>query len=385
MPVPGYDIELVDTVTPRGAPTATDTLFLVDFAEDGPLYTPTRIESPARFDAVFGDYVAYSQAQACIDAFFAIGGGVVYFVRYGGPDADEYDDDHANATNTELQAALNSLGVALGPGQLVVPGATSQSQHALEIAHEWDNNRYALLVPPAGATDEQLEALADGDIAEEGGRFAALWRDYAVVPGRIFGTTRTVPWAIVQAGLIAASDSLTHNPNREAAGKNGIATHVLSIVDEVDDIRREALRDAQVNTAKTIFGDARAYGVRTLADLSVIPHWSTTGGSRTVMAARALIAAIDEDFVFTQIDGRGQEFALYNGAVKGALEPLFSKYNALYGATLADALSVDTGPTVNTSDTIAANELRARVQLKTSPTAEHVVTFLSRVALDQSV
>lgn len=482
MPDPGFDVVLVDSPPLRGAPTATDTLYLVDFAGEGPTDEPQLIESPDQSDEVFGPLdPAWSQRQAVLDAFFALGGARVYVQRVVGPAAvnasvqvpgasgntlkwtagnpgawangatggvtldviqgpngagervlvlkragkevarsatftDRIDalgplgpgtvtagtgsglptvaaalsatggnDDHANAQTGDWTAAIDKIGVAYGPGQIVAPSLTTADGHVALATHGWDRNRHPLLVPPPGADDEALAALADAVIETDGGRFSALWRDYVEVPGRVVGGTRTIPWAVVQAALLSVNDQLYGNPNLEAAGKRGIAEHVQAIVDEVDDTRRSALKLAQVNTAKTVYGQARAYGARTLADLTALPHWWNIGGSRTIMAGRALVAAVDEDEVFGQLDGQGQALSLYNGALRGALAPLYDEVGALYGTSLAEALRVDTGPTVNTTATIKAGQKRARVTLKTSPSAEHVVTFLARVAIDQAV
>ena len=483
MPDPGYDVILVDAPAPRGAPTATDAAFFLDFAGEGPTNAPQLIESPDQADRIFGAVQpAWSGLQDDLDAFFASGGARAYVQRVTGPTAiaasadvsgttgntlkitandvgafantggltyefangatsssrvltikrngvvvarsaeqtsrDGFvgklgpvtitagsgsglptvitatnlaggTDDHTNATiSGDWAAALGKMAASFGPGQVHARGLTTSAGHQLLAAHAFTNGRFAVLTAPRGADDVALASLSASTIAGADSRFAALWRDWAVVPGRLFGSTRVVPWSAIQCGLIAASDALTGNPNREAAGENGIASYVISVEDEVSADRRATLKTAQVNTVKTVYGEARAYGQRTLADLTKIPHWSNVGGSRTVMAARALMGEVDESEVFGQLDGRRQALALYGGKLTGVLAPLWGtdgSVGALYGESLADALSVDVGPTVNTTDTIKLGQKLARVTLKTSPNSEHVVTYLARVAVDQAL
>jgi phage tail sheath protein FI len=119
------------------------------------------------------------------------------------------------------------------------------------------------------------------------------------------------------------------------------------------------------------------YGFRTLVKLTVIPYWWDFSGSRTIMALRARVASLDEQFVFAQLDGKGQTIARYEAAIKGICKELYD-LGALYGNTPADAYSVDTGPAVNTTAQLQAGNLSAQIRVKVSPFAEHVITNISR-------
>jgi hypothetical protein len=158
----------------------------------------------------------------------------------------------------------------------------------------------------------------------------------------------------------------------------------LGISDPKDDTRRGALKNAQVNTAKDVWGSIRNYGFRTLADLTTLPHWWDLSGSRTVMAYRAKAAAIDEDFVFGQIDGQGGMLSRYEGRLRAAAKELYDA-GALFGATPDEAYRVDVGESVNPNEDLAAGEVKANVFLKTSPFAEHLVTNITRRALTATV
>ena len=122
----------------------------------------------------------------------------------------------------------------------------------------------------------------------------------------------------------------------------------------------------QVNCAAVVDGLTVNYGFRSLAKLTVIPHWWDLSGSRAIMALRARVASLDEQFVFAQLDGKGQTISRYEAAVKGVCKELYD-LGALYGNTPGDAYQVDTGPAVNTTANLQAGTLTAQVRVKVSP------------------
>jgi hypothetical protein len=58
---------------------------------------------------------------------------------------------------------------------------------------------------------------------------------------------------------------------------------------------------------------------------------------------------------------------------------------SLYGATPDEAFSVDVGPDVNTSVTLAAGELRAVLTVRMSPFAEVVRIEIVKVSIEQTL
>jgi hypothetical protein len=154
------------------------------------------------------------------------------------------------------------------------------------------------------------------------------------------------------AGIIAKNDRETGNPNVAAAGINGRGPgSLLGVVDPRTAARRTTLSatGTQVNCAAVVDGLTVNYGFRSLAKLTVIPHWWDLSGSRAIMALRARVASLDEQFVFAQLDGKGQTISRYDAAVKGVCKELYD-LGALYGDTPSDAYQVDTGPAVTTTN-----------------------------------
>lgn len=363
MPTPGFDTFIVDDPTAGIDATATDTLYLLSAA--GPA-TPTIKKKADTGDATL---------DAQLRAYFALGGRSVVVQGVG--------------TGSPLPTLANALALLpQGPGQIVVPESLTSGPLVTIAEAAWAQNKVALLQGASTLTDSQLVTLAAAITAgaTTGARGAALFADYALVPQVDGSGTDLIPWTIVVAALIAKNDRLLGNPNVAAAGVQGVASPdvVLGVHDLRNETRIQTLKNAQVNSAKLVGTSLRTYGFRTLADLDVIPHWWDLSGSRTVMAFRALAAAIDEEFVFSPIDGHGHLLERYKGRLQTAAKSLYD-VDALYGDSPDEAYRVDTSEAINPQDAIAAGEVTAQVYLKTSPYTEHLVTNITRRAITAAV
>lgn len=287
------------------------------------------------------------------------------------------DDDRANVSNDEVEVALGLFAADLGPGQVCYPGATDGDSHLSLAAHAAANNRVALLDATDTATASTIEAEAVAARAEGNGKVAALLAPWATIPGITAGTTRTVPYSAVQAGMIARSDAATSNPNVPVAGENGSARFATGLSQSYSDADRETLNDAGVTVALVKYGQVRTYGTRSLANPSTEDNWTQFQNARLAAVISARANAIAESFLFDQIDGRGIKIAEFGGDLQGMLLPLYS-LGALYGATPEEAFAVDVD-SVNTPETIADGELNAAIAVKMSPAAERVLISISKV------
>lgn len=360
MPTPGYDTYIVDEPTSGASATATDTLYLLSTAG---IATPV-----AKTKADTGD----ATLDAYLRAFFAVAGRGSSVVVQGIGDG------------TTLPTPANALALLPpGPGQVVAPESVT-SATLIPLLAAWSQNKVLLANGASGLSDAQLATLSAALIAGGDGRGAALFADYYQFP-QVDGTgTDNIPAALIVAALCARNDLRFKNPNVAAAGVNGIVTQALSLTREHTPAEIATLKGGQINAAKKVSGQFRNYGFRTLADLTTKPLWWDLSGSRTVMAYRAMAAAIDEDFVFGQVDGVGTLQGRYQSRLETAAKQLYDA-GALYGASPDEAYRVDTSPTVNPVAAIAAGEVTGQVYLKTSPFAEHLVTNITRRAITATV
>lgn len=291
------------------------------------------------------------------------------------------DDNTVDATT--IAAALDRFVYALGPGQVAVPGLTTTMVQQALFDHVDATRRVCLLDAPdspdplvVGAAATALEGIPQA-------RYAAMFAPWAIYPGPAVGTTVVVPYSAVQAGLIARLDAATQNPNLAAAGVNGITRAAVGLTQTWSDDQRQILNEQGVTVAVTKYGTIRTYGARSAAGPQEL-NWMWFGGAREVMAVAHESDAIGENFVLRQIDGQGVIFSQLNSALKGMLLEHYGR-GALYGATPEEAFNVNTSPSVNTPETIAAGEIHAVIRLKTSPTAEWVHIVIIKTALDRAL
>lgn len=293
------------------------------------------------------------------------------------------DDDRGAISNAEVEAALALFDADLGPGQVLYPGATDEDSRLSVTDAASETNRVALLDGTDTATastvvTEALEVRAAGN-----GKSAALFAPWATIPGITAGTSRTVPYSAVQAGLIARSDAATSNPNLAVAGENGVARFATGLSQAYSDADRETLNDAGVTVALVKYGQVRTYGTRSLANPTTEDNWIQFQNARLASVIAAKADAVAESYLFDQIDGRGLKIAEFAGELQGILLPLYN-LGALYGATPEEAFVVDVD-SVNTPETIGDGELNAAIAVKMSPAAERVLIEISKVRTTEAL
>jgi hypothetical protein len=293
-------------------------------------------------------------------------------------------DDRASATDAHWKIALDRFETILGPGQVSAPGRTTAQSQSDLLAHAAERNRIALLDTVDSGTAATLRAAALALRTNADADHGALFAPWAVIPGLTRGSTRTVPYSAIEAGLMARSDAV-QSPNIPAAGENGQARYAFDLSQAAwDDATRESLNDGGVNVARVLFGGVRTYGYRTLVDPDTDPNHVMLNNARLFMAIRARAAAILERYVFAQIDGGRKKL----GQLAGELAALLNEYyeaGSLYGSTPQEAFLVDVGDSVNTPSSIAAGELHASLAVRPSPEAELVVLEIVRVGIQESL
>lgn len=292
-------------------------------------------------------------------------------------------DDNGNATNTQYAAALARIPRDSGPGQVAMPARTTDQAHLDLLAHAASHNRFALLDGPDTATAATL--IASAVAARNNGRWGAMFAPWAKVPGIVKGTTRTIPWSAIQAGIIARNDR-RFSANVPSAGiPRGVSTYATGLSQAAwSDVDREALNDAGVNVAIPKFGGLVTYGYRTLTDPDTDTNYIWAGNMRLLMEITALADVIAEGYLFAVIDGAGHLFGEFQGDLVGMLKPFYDS-DDLFGATPDEAFFVDVGDQVNTPATIQAGELHAVLDLRISGMAERVVIEIVKKSTTEGV
>lgn len=360
MPDPGVDTYILDEALAGSDPTSTDSLFLL--SPDGPA-TPTPVYSPSDLEPE-SDTLTNQ-----LTAYYIDGGKSVIVQGYGD-----------GTTLPEPTDAIDLL--PAGAGQVVAPELVASDDLVPIIDKAWNAGKVVLCNGTTADTDTTLSTLAQSIISTSlGGRGAALFADIATysVPGQPPATFQ-VPASISVAAMIARQDLLTGNPGDAAAGVDGIS-NALGVLAERSTAARSTLKTAQVNTFRTVQGTLRNYGIRTLADLTNLPLWWDFWASRTIMALRQRCNAVAEDFVFQQIDGDGVMIGRFNQRITDECKAL-QDAGAIYGNGDTPGYVVTTDDTVNTTSSIQAGQLTAKVQVKCSPHAEHITVNLIREALN---
>jgi hypothetical protein len=362
---PGVEISSRADVPPRSAPTAADAAFLIGKTTTGT--TPALVRSMTQYEAAFGARASATDAYDAAECYFREGGSKLTVSPC--------------ATIGALAASLAALSKDLGPGQIFYPGSSGADPTAYSplMAHAAANNRIALLHAAPTATASALGTLAATLRADVNARYGALFAPAAIVPGVAGGTSRTVSYDALAAGIMARND-LLNGVNDPAAGSHGTSRFATDLALVFTDAERATLNTAGVDVARSVYGQIQTYGYRTVADPAL--GWGLLSNARLNMAITAELDAVAQRYVFAQIDGRRVKINQFGADLVGVLVPYYES-GQLYGETAQDAFFVDVGAAINTDTTIANGELHAVVGIKMSPFAEWVVIEIVKVAIDQ--
>lgn len=288
--------------------------------------------------------------------------------------------DALNAVTTEtLETALANHAKDLGPGQVLAPGRTAEAVQKALMAHANTNNRRAIIDTADEVASEVVADAAALD-SEDGARFACMVAPWAKIPGLTRNTERTIPYSPILAGQIARAEGLGYSPNEPAAGnKRGSCEYAIGLTRAFTDAELANLNDGGVIAAKLVRGTPTTFGNVTLVDQDDDPDWKSFSASRTIMVAAGKAGEVLENYEFETIDGHGYVFRKLQGDLSNiACMPLYQQ-NALYGTTPEEAFAVNTGPDVNTPASIAAEEIKAQIALRVSPTGERLEVEIVKV------
>jgi hypothetical protein len=298
-------------------------------------------------------------------------------------------DDRAAIADAQRTASLAKFSEDLGPGQVTIPGATTQTAWTAVLTHASQFRRNAILDYPDTPTEATLTTLANAVRAL--GSFGAGFAGWLRMAGSD-GFVKVVPPSLAVCGLIAAHDSATNGwgQNKPVAGrKRGVFRRALGVTQgqsatwrDKDAVTR--LNAAGVNLIRERYGVTMVYGWRSLADPAVEPNWVNFGHRRLSNAITAKAENVMEDYVFDEIDGERRLFGKVNGELTGrVMEPYYLE-GSLYGATAQEAYRIDTD-SVNTDTTIQNRELHATITFVPSEFAEEITLEFIQNQITQGV
>jgi len=299
----------------------------------------------------------------------------------GGADANDLTDA------SYVTTANSAFGPELGPGQILAPGRTSSTVWTGLIAHAKANNRHALLDQADQSTVAAIVTQASSLRAASNASYSSTYSPQCLVPGVTPGTTRTVAASAVAAGLCARVHA-TGNENQAPAGQTWPLQFVTGFSVNTQTAGGFALADLTtlynggVNGFTVRFGVPCLYGFSTpVAPTSDAVFWDAAA-SRERMRLVASAQAIGENYVFATIDGKGLLLSKFGGDLQALIARHWTS-GALFGATAADAGSVDLSANTPTSE--QAGNLVATLTVRISPFAEFVSIAVVTIPISQSV
>lgn len=286
-------------------------------------------------------------------------------------------DDRAGVNSAAYTAALDLFGPNLGDGAVAIPGVGS-SVHAALLAHAKKyNRRIALLSDSETASTSTLSTAADNLNSEFGGLFAP-WVQIATPVGLKYTSPE---------GYVAAVRNRAHTeagPWRVPAGQIATARSVVGLKYDYTRAQGDTLDAAKVNVIRYVNNTIRLYGWRSLSDDTA--NYAMLNSRDVLNNVVVQAEARLEQFVFQTIDGKGQLLASVGGTLVGVLESMYIA-GGLYskvgpnGALIDRGYLVDTGPNVNTLETLSNNEVRALVSVRVSPSAAMISVTVVKVGL----
>lgn len=286
-------------------------------------------------------------------------------------------DDRATVTATSYVTALTRFPAGLGDGGVAIPGQGAAA-HAGLIAHADANNRIALLAGPRSASVAALSALSAGLDSNAAGLFAP----WVIVSDGGLGNRAVSPEGFVAACRARAHDQV--GAWRVPAGVLGQASSLLGVDQDFTVAEANSLDSAKVSVVRNIANSVRLYGWRSLSNDVV--NWALLKDrdliNRLITEAEKRL----EDYVFAPIDNKGQLLASIEGELIGMVEPvrqgggLFERYDD-DGDLIDPGYKVDTGTNVNTTATLAANQVRALLSVRIAPAGQFISLTIVKVGI----
>lgn len=289
------------------------------------------------------------------------------------------DDDRATITTDSYIAALDRFSSGLGTGAVAIPGL-GEAVHVGLIEHATTNRRIALLSHDVDATTAELLTAAASIDSDAAGLFAPWVR----TPDAS-GVTRAIP----PEGFVAAARYRAHNevgPWRVPAGINSVANVATGVVVEYTNDEANALDEGKVSVIKRVNNGVRLYGWRSLSNDT--ENFGYLNGRDLLNFLTIRAEGELEQYVFGSVDSKGHLLSAINGSLVGIVEPIRIA-GGLYehlddnGEQVDPGYLVETGSSINSTESLANNEVKARLSVRVSPVGALISLTIVKVGVLQ--
>lgn len=293
--------------------------------------------------------------------------------------------DSGTIDGPNVVAALGKLRLDLGTGQVVTPGRATLETNTALLTHCDVFDRTALLEATDGLVVNDILTLSLalrglGSGAEGTPRLGGLWAQNAIVPGLAAGSSRSVPWTVVVAGLIARLQKQAGHPNVAPFGDFGVPQYATGVSRYFTSAEAETLFAGGVNIVERLFDAPRNATFRTLED-ELSSEWVELAHTRTDRAIHAEARDVGRNMGARVVNRQTvQEFG---SRLRVRLAALWTA-GALFGDTSDEASRVDVDSS-NSVTTMAAREVNADVGFRASPHAEFVNINVAKIPITQNV
>jgi hypothetical protein len=173
------------------------------------------------------------------------------------------------------------------------------------------------------------------------------------------------------AGKLAKNDSKTGNPNIPCAGVQGILDTAVNAHATFVAADRETLNTAGINVIRPMVGGFRIYGNVTAVNRLSDPLYFMLSNVRLDMAIEAQANQIQEEYMFSQLDGNNLDLSDYGNDL-GNMMTEWQILGALFPNSQGVYYLVDVGVDVNTPTTEAQGIEAATIAYARAPGAEQV-------------
>jgi phage tail sheath protein FI len=289
-------------------------------------------------------------------------------------------DDRASIVAATYVEALGLFDEGMGDGAVAIPGLGSTVHDEL-IEHATRFNRIALLSSERGSDKGTLLGQAAALDSPRAGLFAP-WVSITDVGG---GTRQISPESYVAAARARAHEAA--GPWRAGAGELSQARSVtgpdqIFTPDDAND-----LDAGKVNVIRSIGATTRVYGWRSLA--SDQANWKMLSAADIVNRIVTECKRVLEPYVFAPIDSKGHLLSAMAGTLEGVVQPmamaggLFARMEEQNGqlVEIDPGYRVVTGAELNSSATLANDEIRGQLAVRPAPSAALVMLTVNKASV----